>query len=68
MSELDEEMEFRDSELMIEQALLRFKKSVPKPTGFCLWCKEATGNNTTFYCCKECGEDAERYNKANRRM
>lgn len=65
MSERDEDIEFMESELMLQSHMLKHQQRKPIPTGECLWCKEKTENELGIYCCPECGQDHERYQKAN---
>lgn len=67
MSEREEEIEFQESQLMLQSAMLKHQKNKLIPTGYCLWCTEETENQDDVYCCPECSQDHERYMRANRR-
>lgn len=68
MSERDEDIEFMESELMLQSHMLKHNQKRLLPTGECVWCKEKTEKESDIYCCVECGEDHERFKKANPHM
>ena len=68
MSERDEDIEFMESELMLQSHMVKHNQKRLLPTGECFWCKEKTEKESDIYCCVECGEDYERFKKANPHM
>lgn len=68
MSEREEEIEFQESQLMLQNAMNKFEKNKPIPTGYCHWCEEVTPNPEDIFCCVECGEDQAKWKKANFRI
>lgn len=68
MSERDDDVEFKDSESIIQSAFIQFENNRQRPTGYCHWCQEKTDGEDDIYCCPECGQDHERFKKANLKM
>ena len=53
---------------MLQSHMLKHNQKRLLPTGKCFWCKEKTEKESDIYCCVECGEDYERFKKANPHM
>ena len=70
MSEKDEIYEQNYMDLLMRESQEKFEKQKlkPNPNGLCLWCEEPVETVGSIFCSLECGEDKERYDKANLRL
>lgn len=68
MSEKSDELEYQNQELLLREGMHRIGKSNNRlnPTGICHNCEEAVDDKLKLFCDKDCAEDYEKWQAAER--